>query len=177
MRGREFAEAVGGAVVRRVGRATSRFQEETPLAVDVLESDDEYLVVFDAPGATASDVQVNYAGHAVQVRIDRFRQYREGFEMQFPGRGLSMDGEATLPADAVVDAAHAHAELRDDGTLRVFLPKSEDDGTTAVPVTEHGSEDEQEDESLAGNDSETGRGNDGESLAGNDTERDDATES
>lgn len=136
MKGREFAEAVGGAVARRVGRAASRFQEEVPLAVDVLESDDEYLVVFDAPGATASDVQVNYAGNTVRVRIDRFRQYREGYEMQFPGRGLSMDGEATLPADAVVDAEHARAELQSDGTLHVYLPKAEDD-TTSVPVTEH----------------------------------------
>ncbi|WP_232687351.1 Hsp20/alpha crystallin family protein [Halobacterium zhouii] len=137
MRGREFAEAVGGAVARRVGRAAGRFQEEAPLAVDVLESDDEYLVVFDAPGVTASDVQVNYVGNTVRVRIDRFRQYREGFEMQFPGRGLSMDGEATLPADAVVDAEHARAELQSDGTLHVYLPKGEDDGTTGVPVTEH----------------------------------------
>ena len=143
MRAREFAEAVGGAFARRVGRAASRFQEEAPLAVDVLESDDEYLVVFDAPGVTASDVQVNYTGHTVRVRIDRFRKYREGFEMQFPGRGLSMDGEATLPANAVVDVEHARAELREDGTLHVFLPKVEDARTTStITVTETESGDE-----------------------------------
>ncbi|MFC3478389.1 Hsp20/alpha crystallin family protein [Halobacterium litoreum] len=135
MTAREFAEAVGSAVFRRMGRAASRFQEESPLPVDVLESEDECLVVFDAPGATTSDVQVNYEGDAVAVRVDRFREFRENYEMLFPGRGLSLDGRAELPEDAVVDAEHARAELNDDGTLYVFLPKRESTGTS-IDVTE-----------------------------------------
>jgi HSP20 family protein len=135
MTARDFAEAVGDAVFKRMGRAASRFQEERPLPVDVLESDDEYLVVFDAPGVTTSDIQVNYEDGAVEVRIDRFREFREGFEMAFPGRGLSMDGRAELPFDAAVEADAARAELRDNGTLYVFLPKDEQEGTT-VDVTD-----------------------------------------
>jgi HSP20 family protein len=127
MTAREFAEAIGDAVFRRMGRAASRFQEETPLPVDLLESEDEYLAVFDAPGVVASDVQVNYDDGAVEVRIDRFREFREGFEMVFPGRGLSLDGRARLPEDAVVDASSSRAELRDEGTLYVFLPKVDDE--------------------------------------------------
>jgi len=133
MTAREFAEAVGDAVFRRMGRAASRFQEETPLPVDLLESEDEYLAVFDAPGVVASDVQVNYDDGAVEVRIDRFREFREGVEMVFPGRGLSLDGRARLPEDAAVDASSARAELRDEGTLYVFLPKVDDRGED-VPV-------------------------------------------
>ncbi|MXR22539.1 Hsp20/alpha crystallin family protein [Halobacterium bonnevillei] len=133
MTAREFAEAVGDAVFRRMGRAASRFQEETPLPVDLLESEDEYLAVFDAPGVVASDVQVNYDDGAVEVRIDRFREFREGVEMVFPGRGLSLDGRARLPEDAAVDASSARAELRDEGTLYVFLPKVDDQGED-VPV-------------------------------------------
>jgi len=132
---REVAEAVGGAVLRRMGQTASRFQEESPLPVDVLESDEEYLVVFDVPGALTSDVQVNYANNTVSVRVDRFREYREGFDMVFPGRGLALDGEARLPEDAIVDAGRAHAELNDDGTLYVFLPKGEGD-STRIDVTE-----------------------------------------
>jgi HSP20 family molecular chaperone IbpA len=131
---REFAEDVGDAVFERLGRAASQMQEESPLPVDVLESDDEYLVVFDAPGATASDVQVNYVDGAVEVRVDRFREFREEFEMVFPGRGLKLDGRAELPPDAVVDADAACAELRDNGALYVFLPKDESAGTD-VDVT------------------------------------------
>jgi HSP20 family protein len=135
MRGREFAEAVGGEVLKRAGRAASRFQEESPLPVDVLESGDEYLVVFDAPGAEARDVQVSYEGDEVRVRVDRFREFREGFEMLFPGRGLTLEGRARLPEDAVVDAEAARAELNEDGTLYVFLPKTGGDGTR-IEVTD-----------------------------------------
>ncbi|MFC7044905.1 Hsp20/alpha crystallin family protein [Halobacteriaceae archaeon GCM10025711] len=130
----KVGKAVGGAVLKRFGRAASRLQETTPLPVDVLESDDQYLVVFDAPGATASDVQVRYVDDEVQVRIDRFRDYHEGFEMRFPGRGLALDGRAKLPADAVVDAAEATARLNEDGTLYVFLPKGEEQAGKQIAV-------------------------------------------
>lgn len=120
---REIGESVGTAVLQRVGRAASKVQESKPLPVDVLESDDAYLAVFDAPGATGSDVQVRFAEGAVLVRIDRFRDFYEGFDMVFPGRGLSLDGRAELPADAMVDAEEATATLTEDGTLQVHVPK------------------------------------------------------
>jgi len=120
---RDIGRSVGNAVLQRVGRAASKVQESKPLPVDLLESDDAYLVVFDAPGATGSDVQVRYADGAVHVRIDRFRDFYDGFEMVFPGRGLSLDGTADLPADAMVDAEKATATLTESGTLRVRVPK------------------------------------------------------
>ena len=68
----------------------------------------------------------------MQVRIDRFRDFYEGFEMRFPGRGLSLDGSATLPDDAAVDADDATATLADNGTLRVTIPKDEQGHTVTV---------------------------------------------
>lgn len=120
---REIGKAVGNAVLQQVGRASSRVQESRPLAVDMLESDDAYLLVFDAPGATGSDVQVRYSQGNVMVRIDRFREYHDGFEMVFPGRGLALDGTVELPDDALVDAEAATATLRESGTLQVRVPK------------------------------------------------------
>jgi len=168
MRGREFAESVGSEVLKRAGRAASRFQEESPLPVDLLEGDDEYLLVFDAPGADASDVQVSYEGDSeVRVRVDRFRGFREGFEMVFPGRGLTLEGSAKLPEDAVVDAESARAELNDDGTLYVFLPKGGDDATTIdVTVTDDESAD---DDDADGDGEATGEpGDDGADDTGTD---------
>jgi len=123
---REIGKSVSDAVVKQVGRATSRLQESRSLAADVLESDDAFLVVFDAPGATGSDVQVRFADGAVLVRVDRFRDFHEGFEMRFPGRGLSLDGRAELPDGAAVDPEAATATLTDAGELRVELPKLAD---------------------------------------------------
>jgi HSP20 family molecular chaperone IbpA len=122
---RELGESIENAVFENVGRASSRVQERKPLPADLLESDDAYLVVFDAPGASASDVQVRYVDDRVEVRIDRFREFYDGFDMLFPGRGLSLDGSLTLPADAVVDADAATATLKADGTLHVTVPKVE----------------------------------------------------
>ena len=120
---REIGRSLGSSILQRVGRAASKVQEGKPLPVDVLESDDAYLAVFDAPGATGSDVQVRYTDGSVLVRIDRFRDFHEGFEMLFPGRGLSLDGKADLPADAVVNAEEATATLTEHGALRVRVPK------------------------------------------------------
>lgn len=122
---RDVGESVGDAIAERAGRAAARVQERRSLPVDLLESDEAYLAVFDAPGATTSDVQVRYADGRVLVRVDRFREFHDEFTMRFPGRGLSLDGEVELPEDAVVTAEHASATLTDRGTLEVELPKVE----------------------------------------------------
>jgi HSP20 family protein len=124
---RDVGKSVGNAVLKRVGRASGKAQETRGLAVDVLESQDAYLVVFDAPGATSTDVQVRYVDGAVEARVDRFREFYDDFEMRFPGRGLSLDGRASLPDDATVDAAAADATLTRHGTLEVRLPKRDAD--------------------------------------------------
>ncbi|MFB6255448.1 MAG: Hsp20/alpha crystallin family protein [Haloplanus sp.] len=136
---KEFGKSAANAVLERVGRGVGKVQERKPLSYDVLESDDAYLVVFDAPGVTRSDVQVRYVEGEVQVRLDRFRDFHEGFEMRFPGRGLSLDGRARLPPDADVDAGEASATLTGNGTLRIEVPKYAN--ATDVAVAEEADED------------------------------------
>jgi HSP20 family molecular chaperone IbpA len=55
---RDIGETLGNTVLENVGRVLGRAQERTPLPVDLLESDEAYLAVFDAPGASGRDVQV-----------------------------------------------------------------------------------------------------------------------
>lgn len=130
----DFARSLGDAVVENIGRAAGRVQEQTPLPADLLESEDAYLIVFDAPGVTASDVQVRYVEDRVEVRIDRFRDFYDEFEMRYPGRGLSLDGSITLPEDALVDAEAATATLKDNGSLQVRVPKADPHDDEAVEV-------------------------------------------
>ena len=120
---REFGESVGKRLLQGAGKVSSRVQEERPLAADVLEGDDAYLAVFDAPGVEMDDVQVRFEEGAVRVRLDRFRDLHDGFEMVFPGRGLILEGNADLPEGAAVDPEGAEATLTDNGTLRVEVPK------------------------------------------------------
>ncbi|MFC6905012.1 Hsp20/alpha crystallin family protein [Halalkalicoccus tibetensis] len=128
----EIGKSVGNRVAESVGRVSSRVQESRPLDADLLESDDAYLAVFDAPGVSAGDVEVRFANGEVRVRLERFREFHEGFEMRLPGRGLSLDGHVRLPEDAAIDPEAATATLKDDGTLQVRIPKGEDDATTVT---------------------------------------------
>jgi HSP20 family molecular chaperone IbpA len=120
---REIGESVGKRMLEGAGKVSARVQEERPLGADVLEGDDAYLVVFDAPGVEMDDVQVRFEDGAVHVRLDRFRDVHDGYEMVFPGRGLTLEGRADLPAGAAVDPTSAEATLTDNGALRVEVPK------------------------------------------------------
>jgi HSP20 family molecular chaperone IbpA len=154
---REIGRSVGEKVTENVGRAAGRLQEATPLSADVLESDDAYLAVFDAPGAAASDVQVRYEEGEVLVRVDRFREFRDGYEMRYPGRGLALDGDVELPGDASVDPGAATATLREDGTLAVEVPKRDDPidaGSDADENHETGADDHGSGEESTGGDVE-----------------------
>ena len=139
---------LAGTLFETLGRAFGRAQERRPLPVDLLESDDEFLAVFDAPGAISSDVQARYEDGAIHVRIDRFRDFYEGYEMQFPGRGLALDGHVELPDDAEVDPQWATATLTGNGTLHVRVPKvdEEDDEKAEEADDEDGVEEADEDE-------------------------------
>jgi len=127
---RELGEAVGQQVFEQVGRVSSRAQERRPLPVDLLESDDAYLAVFDAPGADREDVQIRLDENTLYVRIDRFRDFFEDAEMRLPGRGLALDGSVDLPEEASVDADGATATLTNAGTIQVRVPKSTNGGAT-----------------------------------------------
>ena len=140
---RDLGESAIEGLLERVGRGVSKVQERRPLAYDLLESEDAYLAVFDAPGTTNSDIQVQFREDAVEVKVDRFREFHEEFEMRFPGRGLSLDGTAELPEDASVDPTAAEATLAENGTLRVRIPKEADDGP--VDVAEEDEQTEQDD--------------------------------
>lgn len=122
---REVGESIGRAVLDGIGRAASRVQERKGIPVDLLENDDAFLAVFDAPGAAAGDVDVRFEDNRLQVSVDRVREYHEGYEMRFPGRGLTLAGEVALPEDAEVEAKSADATLRSNGTLEVLVPKAE----------------------------------------------------
>ncbi|WP_416838946.1 Hsp20/alpha crystallin family protein [Haloferax sp. DFSO52] len=135
---RKFGESAANAVLERVGRGISQMQERKPLAHDLLESDDAYLLVFDAPGAHAEDVQVRFLDGEVEIRIDRFRDFHEGFEMRFPGRGLTLSGSAPLPSDAAVEAAEGSATVKKNGTIQIRIPK--DERSSDIQVTEEGDE-------------------------------------
>jgi HSP20 family molecular chaperone IbpA len=159
---RQFGERVESAVLEGIGRSSARFQERSPLKVDLLESDDAFLAVFDAPGTRREDVEVRFDENTVFVRVDRFRDFHDEFDMRLPGRGLSLDGSVDLPADADVDAREADATIASNGTLRVHIPKRESgrevtvDDESVPHDTDDGGDADEDDDLGSATDTETG---------------------
>lgn len=125
----DVGESLRSSLAETVGQLFGRAQEQRPLPADLYESDNEFLAIFDAPGAEPLDIQVTYDDSAIEVQVDRFREFYDGFEMAFPGRGLTLDGRVELPEDESVDPTEAAATLREDGTLHIRVPKVDDDTT------------------------------------------------
>ena len=94
----------------------------------MLENDVSYLVIFDTPGTAPEDLEVRYVTGRVRIRVDRFREFYDGFEMRFPGRSMELDGEIELPEDAVVDPEAATARVSDVGTVKIEIPKEDAEG-------------------------------------------------
>ncbi|AZQ13880.1 MULTISPECIES: Hsp20/alpha crystallin family protein [Halorubrum] len=138
----ETGRSVVRRALERVGRGWSKMQERRPLSYDLLESDDAYLVVFDAPGVRGEDLNVTFLDHTVEVELDRFREFYDGYEMLFPGRGVTLSGQADLPRDANVTPQGANATLTRNGTLQVEIPK-EDDGRDVAVVEEDEADDDE----------------------------------
>ncbi|RQG88944.1 Hsp20/alpha crystallin family protein [Natrarchaeobius halalkaliphilus] len=142
----DLRTSVAETLYRQVGRTNGRIQTHRHLPVDVLEDESSYLVVFDAPGTEPDDVQVRYVDGTIRVRFDRFREFREGFDMRFPGRGMTLEGEVDLPADAIVDPDTGMATLSESGTVRIEIPKdsadSSDEGGTATDDLESDASDD-----------------------------------
>jgi len=166
---KELGERVESAVLEGIGRSSARWQERSPLKVDLLESDEAFLAVFNAPGVRREDVEVRFDENTLFVRIDRFREFYDDYDMRLPGRGLSLDGSVDLPPEASVDAREADATVTQNGTLRVRIPKTEsgrevtvddesiphDTGDDATDTSDEDATDDDEDVGSA-NDAETG---------------------
>ncbi|ELZ59819.1 MULTISPECIES: Hsp20/alpha crystallin family protein [Halorubrum] len=120
------------SALERVGRGWGKVQERRPLSYDLLESDDAYLVVFDAPGVRGEDVDVTFLDHTVEVSLERFRDFYDGYDLVFPGRGVSLSSSVDLPRDADVTPEGANATLTRNGTLHVEIPKREGSGDVDV---------------------------------------------
>lgn len=100
--------------------------------VDVLESDDEYLLVVDVPGVTADALDVRVEGQKLVVDAHREKDVPSEFEYRREERSLFLDVELPLPLDATDTGSSASVE---SGVLEVRLPK-EGGEARHVPIEE-----------------------------------------
>jgi HSP20 family protein len=93
-------------------------------AVDIYESEKDYLLVLDVPGASGSDIEVEVDKDVLKVVAKR----NDGVEAQ------NYQREFKVPADVNGAAVAANAK---DGILRLVLPKRESAQPKRISVTTH----------------------------------------
>jgi len=118
---------------------------------DLLESDDEYVLLVDLPGATAETTEVLFEDGRIEIEGRREKSTPEGFRYVREDRPLFLDAELPLPADADGDAAGAEM---DRGVLEVVLPKRIAGDSRRIPV-DGGDEDADESVGDAGDADDT----------------------
>ena len=98
---------------------------------DLLESDDEYVLVVDLPGATAETTDVRFEDGRLSIEGRREKSTPDGFRYVREDRSLFLDADIPLPPDADGDAASA---ALDRGVLEVTLPKRTTGPTRQIPI-------------------------------------------
>lgn len=98
---------------------------------DLLESDDEYLLVIDLPGATAETVTARIDGHRLHLEAQREKEVSSEFLYLQESRSMFLDAELPLPPDATETGAEATMHR---GVLELRIPK--ESAGTRISITE-----------------------------------------
>lgn len=98
---------------------------------DLLESDEDYLLVIDLPGATDETVDLTVEDGRLRIEARRQKSVPVSFRYVTEERALFLDADLPLPPDAT--GADAEAEM-ERGVLRLRLPKSSAEGERRIPV-------------------------------------------
>ncbi|ESP88270.1 Hsp20/alpha crystallin family protein [Candidatus Halobonum tyrrellensis] len=106
---------------------------------DVLESDDEYLLVVDLPGASSATTDVTFEGGRLRIEARREKETPSEFQYVEENRPLFLDAELPLPPDATDEGASASM---DRGVLDVHVPKRTAAPERTIPVSDPNSDDE-----------------------------------
>jgi HSP20 family protein len=90
--------------------------------VDILETDDAWIVEAELPGLDPDDVTVEVRDSELSISGEIKERERQGILRRRTRRVGAFDFQVTLPAQA--DAEHVEADLK-DGVLTVRVPKPE----------------------------------------------------
>jgi HSP20 family protein len=106
-----------------------------PIALDVEERGDDFVITAPIPGIKPEDVDISVLGDTLQIRAERQEERREEGEGQRwvlrEQRYGAFERMLTLPS--AVKGDEANAEFH-NGMLTITLPKAEEAKTKRIPV-------------------------------------------
>jgi len=111
----------------RQGRAEPRglFERTFSPAIDVLESDDRFDVVYDMPGIEITDVEISIAGNVFTIKGKRKARASPGNGNVYKADTKLGRFQRTVQLPLPVDPDQVDAILK-DGVLQIALPKNEE---------------------------------------------------
>jgi HSP20 family protein len=114
--------------------STSTLQPATlGLALDIAESENEYVVKASLPGISLNDLEITYANNTLTIKGE-IREEQELEEARYHLRERSYGSFArsiTLPAGVEADKIEANYEV---GVLTLHLPKAEEIKPKRIPI-------------------------------------------
>lgn len=102
--------------------------------VDVGESDEEYVLLLDLPGATPETVDAWVEGHRLQIEARREKEQPPEFRYLRENRPLFIDVVVPLPPDIDDDVEVDAGATMERGVLELRLPKTT--RGRRIPITE-----------------------------------------
>lgn len=101
-----------------------------PVAVDLHESPDHYLIVADLPGATESTTWIDSSTDSLTVRTRRDVGLQRDGTIVRQERPETLEFELPMPDDARADEADASLSR---GVLEIRIPRGQSE--TDIPIT------------------------------------------
>ena len=101
------------------------FDRASSPSLDLIETDDGFVVYCDLPGATEGDIDVSLASDVLTVKGERKPTPRSDKSKVYRNEMWSGTFQRTISIPSLVDAESVEAELK-NGVLRVYLPKREE---------------------------------------------------
>lgn len=108
-------------------------REYEPVAVDVVERDDEFHVAVDLPGFERDDVEIKATNRSLRIRADHEQQFDEERDrfVRHERRHESIDRSIRLPSE--IDPEAVTAKMK-NGVLSVTLPRIEKENERRIDI-------------------------------------------
>jgi len=117
----------------RIPSVAGLLDRTTAPAVDVLETEDEYLVLADLPGVDKRDLEVSVTGSLLSIKGDKKGERDSEKRKIFRKETWVGSFSRTIDLPAQIDAGKISAELK-DGVLTVRIAKREEAKTKLIAI-------------------------------------------
>jgi HSP20 family protein len=113
-----------------LGRYTSGLE---PMAIDLVEHDEEFVVVVDLPGFDREDVGIQVTDHTLRIEAEREEHLDEEEERYLHHERRHRSSRRSIQLPGEVDTEAVSARMR-NGVVTITLPKLEAEEAREIDV-------------------------------------------